>query len=279
MEGRVSVRYGHLFDRDFWAREAFADDRFDAIVSCMASRTGAPADAWAVDHDAHVLALEAAQAAGVRRMVLLSAICVQKPRLAFQQAKLAFEQRLRESGLGYSIVRPTAFFKSLSGQVERVRRGRSFMLFGDGRLTSCKPVDDEDLGAYIADCLTDPDRFDRTLPIGGPGAAITPLEQGERLFEMFGKRPRYTRVPVGMMDWIIAGLSAGGKLIPTLAERAEFARIGRYYATESMLVWDEKAGRYDADATPATGRRTLWDHYRDLIAGRSVHARSEHSVF
>jgi divinyl chlorophyllide a 8-vinyl-reductase len=279
MEGRVSVRYGHLFDRDFWAREAFADDRFDAIVSCMASRTGAPADAWAVDHDAHVLALEAAQAAGVRRMVLLSAICVQKPRLAFQQAKLAFEQRLRESGLGYSIVRPTAFFKSLSGQVERVRRGRSFMLFGDGRLTSCKPVDDDDLGAYIADCLTDPGRFDRILPIGGPGAAITPLEQGERLFEMLGKRPRYTRVPVGMMDWIIAGLSAGGRLIPALADRAEFARIGRYYATESMLVWDGSAGRYDPDATPSTGCRTLWDHYRDLIEGRSVHARSEHSVF
>jgi len=276
---RVVVRHGRLLDPDFWDREAFAGDRFDAVVSCLSSRTGAPADAWAVDHGAHVMALEAARSAGVRQMVLLSAICVQKPLLAFQQAKLAFEQRLRESGLTYSIVRPTAFFKSLSGQVERARQGRPFMLFGDGRLTSCKPIGDDDLGAYIADCLTDPARFERILPIGGPGEAITPLEQGERLFEMLGTRPRYTTVPVRMMDWIIAGLSTGGRLIPTLRDRAEFARIGRYYATESMLVWDAIASRYDAEATPSTGSRTLWDHYRDLLEGRSVHARSEHSVF
>ena len=36
-------------------------------------------------------ALAAAQQAGVGHFVLLSAICVQKPLLAFQRAKLAFE--------------------------------------------------------------------------------------------------------------------------------------------------------------------------------------------
>jgi divinyl chlorophyllide a 8-vinyl-reductase len=50
--------------------------------------------------------------------VLLSAICVQKPLLEFQRAKLAFEAKLQEAGdITYSIVRPTAFFKSLAGQV------------------------------------------------------------------------------------------------------------------------------------------------------------------
>ena len=84
-------------------------------------------------------------AAGVTQFVLLSAICVQKPLLAFQQAKLAFEKALIESGLTYSIVRPTAFFKSLSGQVERVRQGKPFLVFGDGTLTACKPISDDDL--------------------------------------------------------------------------------------------------------------------------------------
>ena len=74
-------------------------------------------------------ALDAARQAGVSHMVLLSAICVQKPLLAFQHAKLAFEKTLIESGLTYSIVRPTALFKSLSGQVERVTRGKPFMVF------------------------------------------------------------------------------------------------------------------------------------------------------
>ncbi len=76
--------------------------------------------------------------------VLLSAICAQKPVLAFQKAKLAFEAHLLEQGLTYSIVRPTAFFKSLSGQVARVKQGGPFLVFGDGRLTACKPISDAD---------------------------------------------------------------------------------------------------------------------------------------
>ena len=55
--------------------------------------------------------LHAARRAGVAQMVLLSAICVQKPVLAFQQAKLAFERQLIDSGLTYAIVRPTALLQ------------------------------------------------------------------------------------------------------------------------------------------------------------------------
>jgi hypothetical protein len=41
-----------------------------------------------------------------------------------------------------------------------------------------------------------------------------------------------------------------GRTIPSLAEKAELARIVRYYATESMLVFDPSTGRYDATSTP-----------------------------
>ena len=128
------VRFGDVTDPVSLARDGFCGERFDALVSCLGSRTGAPKDAWAIDYQAHVEALAVARKAGVRHMVLLSAICVQKPLLAFQQAKLAFEKVLIASGLTYSIVRPTAFFKSLSGQLDRVKRGKPFLVFGDGEL-------------------------------------------------------------------------------------------------------------------------------------------------
>lgn len=131
----VTVFWGDASDPEVWIRPSFMGAHFDAVVSCMASRTGSPQDAWRVDHQAHVSALKAAQAMGVRHFVQLSAICVQKPLLAFQHAKLAFEKALIESGMTYSIVRPTAFFKSLSGQLERVKKGKPFLLFGDGQLT------------------------------------------------------------------------------------------------------------------------------------------------
>ena len=275
----AELRYGDVTQPTSLQREGFCGERFDVLLSCLASRTGAPRDAWAIDHQAHVDALAAARAAGVQQMVLLSAICVQKPLLAFQQAKLAFERTLIDSGLIYSIVRPTAFFKSLSGQIDRVRAGKPFLIFGDGSLTACKPISDADLGAYLARCVDDPSLHNRILPIGGPGPAITPRQQGEALFQALGQPARFKQVPVALLDFIIGGLSMAGRVLPSLADKAELARIGRYYATESMLVWDAAAARYDEHATPSTGQDTLIDHYRRVIAGQAVVERGDHAVF
>jgi divinyl chlorophyllide a 8-vinyl-reductase len=275
----ATVRLGEVTDPGSLARDGFRGERFDALVSCLASRTGAPRDAWAIDHRAHVQALEAARAAGVGQVVQLSAICVQKPVLAFQHAKLAFERALIGSGVDWSIVRPTAFFKSLSGQVARVQRGKPFLVFGDGTLTACKPIADDDLADYLADCLDDPTRRNRVLPIGGPGPAITPRDQAEHLFALLGRAPRLRRVPLTMLDAVVGVLGTVGRVLPAAADKAELARIGRYYATESMLVLDPVSGRYDAHATPSTGRATLFDHYARLLSGAETTERGDHAVF
>ena len=81
------------------------------------------------------------------------------------------------------------------------------------------------------------------------------------------------------MDAIIAVLGTAGRLVPALAAKAELARIGRYYATESMLVWDAAAGRYSAGDTPSTGSQTLGDFYADLLSGRTTMERGDHAVF
>jgi len=268
----ATLLWGNAVDAGFWKQVDLAQAHFDAVVSCMASRTGSPQDAWQVDHQAHVGALKAAQAAGVRHFVQLSAICVQKPLLAFEKA-------LIESGMTYSIVRPTAFFKSLSGQLDRVKKGKPFLIFGDGQLTACKPISDDDLADFLVGCLDDMSRHNQILPIGGPGPALTPLAQGEHLFALLGMPPRFKRVPVGLMDAIVGVLSVLGKLIPAAADKAELARIGRYYATESMLVWDAQAQRYDAQATPSHGSQTLFDAYARWVKGEGAPDRGEHAVF
>ena len=250
-----------------------------SVISCLASRSGTPSDARAVDLGLNRIALEAARAAGVGQFILLSAICVQKPKLAFQQVKLAFEAELQAAPLTWTIVRPTAYFKSLSGQVERLRAGKAFMLFGDGRLTACKPISDDDLGRFLVSCLETPERWNRILPIGGPGPAITPRMQGEMLFRALGLEPRFKRVPVGMMTAIVGLLSALGLVLPRMRDKAELARIGRYYATQSMLVWDAATGRYDADATPEYGSERLEDHYLRLARGEVEDDRGAHAVF
>lgn len=275
----VQVRFGDVTDRVSLQEDGFRGETFDAVVSCMASRTGTAKDAWAIDYEAHKQALAFAKQAGVKHFVLLSAICVQKPRLPFQHAKLAFENELMASGLTWSIVRPTAYFKSLSGQVERVRKGKPFLIFGDGRLTSCKPISDGDLGLYLAECLDDESRWNRILPIGGPGAAITPKEQGEQLFALLGIQPKFRNVPLALLKTIRASLAALGRFSPKLADKAELAAIGLYYASESMLVLNPATGLYDADATPSTGTENLSDHYAKLLRGEVKDDRGDHAVF
>lgn len=275
----AEVIFGDVKDSTFLAEQVFCDRQFDGVVSCLASRTGEPEDVWAIDYQAQMDVLSLAQESGVKQMVLLSAICVQKPLLVFQRAKLKFEKALRESGLTYSIVRPTAYFKSLSGQVDRVKKGKSFLIFGDGTLTACKPISDRDLAEYLTDCLQDISLQNKILPIGGPGPALTALEQGEYLFKILGREPKFTSLPVSLMSGATALMDGLAKIFPPLVAKAELARIGLYYATESMLVLNPETGLYDADATPETGKDTLFDYFQSLIDGSATADRVDYDLF
>ena len=92
--------------------------------------------------------------------VLLSAFCVGKPLLQFQFAKLLLEQEIREISEGpnpisHSIVRPTAYFKSLDGQIENARKGSPILYFGDGTCAA-NAICEKDLAKFLADCAVEP---------------------------------------------------------------------------------------------------------------------------
>ena len=78
---------------------------------------------------------------------------------------------------------------------------------------------------------------------------------------------------------IIGCRSFAGRVIPALRRYAESARIGRYYATESMLALDQQTGLYDARNTPSTGSETLFKYYAELVRGVTLAERGDHAVF
>ncbi|XP_015873099.3 divinyl chlorophyllide a 8-vinyl-reductase, chloroplastic [Ziziphus jujuba] len=257
----------------------------DVVVSCLASRTGGVKDSWKIDYEATKNSLVAGKNNGASHFVLLSAICVQKPLLEFQRAKLKFEAELmteaeEDNGFTYSIVRPTAFFKSLGGQVELVRDGKPYVMFGDGKLCACKPISEPDLASFIADCVLSEDKINQVLPIGGPGTALTPLEQGEILFRLLGKEPKFLKVPIGIMDFAIGVLDFLVKIFPSMEDAAEYGKIGRYYAAESMLVLDAETGEYSAEQTPSYGKDTLEEFFeRVLREGMAGQELGEQTIF
>jgi len=219
-------------------------------VSCMASRGGGLKDSNLVDYQATLNALEAnigpspASASKTSHFVLLSAVCVQKPLLEFQRAKLKFEEALQavpssasDKDFSYSIVRPTAFFKSLAGQIARMQTGASYIMFGDGELSKCNPISERDLARFMAACIKEEQYRNKVLPVGGPGEPVTPKEQARMIFEKIGKPEKLQSVPIGLMDVVIGAIDAVGKVVPldSVKDAAEFGRIGKYYATEDMI--------------------------------------------
>ncbi len=152
----------------------------DAVISCLASRSGIKKDAYAIDYQATKNCLDAGIESGARHFVLLSAFCVKNPWLQFQQAKLKFEADLQaQDKMSYSVVRPTAFFKSVSGQLEVVQQGAPFVMFGDGEVTRCNPIAEADLATYLIDCISDKSRENKIINLGGPDEPLTMKKQGE----------------------------------------------------------------------------------------------------
>ena len=230
----------------------------DAVVSCLASRSGIKKDAYKIDYRATLNCLEAGRAANARHFVLLSAYCVKNPWLQFQQAKLKFEAALEaQTDMTYSIVRPTAFFKSVSGQLEVVQQGAPFVMFGDGEVTRCNPISEADLATYLIDCVAELSRRNKIINLGGPDVPLTMKKQGEMLFQAVGKEPNFFYAPLGLFDLIIDSLQwiADTFNSEKFENAAETGRIGKYYAVEDMLTTepDEKFGTM-----------TLQEHYNKI---------------
>lgn len=275
--GTVTVVEAAITSEEDWTAPI---PKTDVVISCLASRSGAPSDARLVEYEANRQLLTYAERAGVQHFVLLSAICVQTPRLAFQREKLRFEARLEASPVPATIVRATAFFRSLVGQFERVRAGKPFLLFSSGNLTACKPISDRDLARFIVARAAESPEGTLIMPIGGPGPALTPQDQGRLLCETLGKPFRSTSLPPEMFDWIRWLMSPLGLVSRRMRDRMEFLRIAKFYATESMLCWDAQAKRYDAEATPEFGSDTLQDFYAKLASGETLPPeRGGHSLF
>lgn len=232
--------------------------KLEAVISCLASRSGIKKDAYAIDYQATLNCMEAGMDADARHFVLLSAFCCKNPWLQFQQAKLKFEGALQaQDKMTYSIVRPTAFFKSVSGQLEVVQSGAPFVMFGDGEVTRCNPMAESDLATYMIDCITDKSRWGKILNIGGPDEPLTMQKQGEMLFDAVGKEPNFFYAPLWLFDTIIDSLQWAADTFNSekLENAAETGRIGKYYAVEDMLTTepDEKFGTI-----------TLQEHYNRI---------------
>jgi NADH dehydrogenase len=158
--------------------------------------------------------VDAAKEAGVRRIVLQSALGVEegKELTAYFAAKWEGEQSVKHSGLGHVIFRPSFIFGRDGGilpqQIRLVRYSPVTPILGRHQM---QPLWTDDLASFFLQAVTAPETADRTFDLGGPDR-LTWAELHEQIRRVLGKRRLAFEVPPGLLK---AGASVG-QLVPPL---------------------------------------------------------------
>ena len=158
--------------------------------------------------------VDACQAAGVRHVVLNSALGAGDYRKSFPSWHRRVEDKLSASGLDYTIVRPNSFMQNiLTYYASSIRtEGAFYAAMGNARTSF---IDVRDVAAVAARTLTSPGHAGKTYELNGP-EALTYGEVAEKITQASGRRVQYVDIPVAQQkqamldqrlpDWLATAL-------------------------------------------------------------------------
>lgn len=140
--------------------------------------------------------IDAARTAGVRHIVKLSAAgAEQEPGIQLGRWHREVEHYLEQSGLAYTLLRPTAFMQNFTQYYSAPIRqeGRFYMPLGDGKVSY---VDARDIASVAATVLTDESEqhYGKAYTLTGP-EAVGGNEAAQALSEATGRPVQYVDVP------------------------------------------------------------------------------------
>ncbi|GHF37690.1 NAD(P)H-binding protein [Streptomyces morookaense] len=129
--------------------------------------------------------LAAARSAGVEHVVLLGSLgSGTHPHLVTARERLAVEQALKDSGMAWTVLRPTQFDSNALWWAASIRQhGAVFAPFPDTGLPAVHPAD---IAAVAHAALTDPAHRGRTYPLTGP-ETVSPRQQTAAIAEALGR--------------------------------------------------------------------------------------------
>ena len=183
-------------------------------------------------------AIDAAERAGVRRVVRVSAADsnLGAP-VPWARAHAEIDAHLRGCGLAWTVLKPTAFMQNFLSMTRPISKGALPHIAREGRVGY---VDTRDVAAVADRVLADPEGHEgATYLLTGP-EALTMREVAARLSGATGRRVRYVNVPTpafrlalklaGVDDWLARGLIpqfrdvvAGGHAVNVTGEVARLA--------------------------------------------------------
>lgn len=219
----------------------------DAVVSCLGASVslGAAERRSFIDVDtvANLALLAAAKRAGVRRFVYVAAHVEESYRETnYIAAHEAVVERLAESGISHTVVRPTGIHAAFHDFLKMARWGFGLVV-GSGHART-NPIHQRDVARALVENL---EGGPASLSIGGP-EVMSRRAIVEAAFEALEKKPRIFSMPAGLMR--LEGRIAG-RFRPRLGELLEFVAA----VSESECV------------APVYGQRSLRGYFAALASG------------
>ena len=197
-----------------------------------------------VDYQGNINLLHEAQQANVEKFVFISAYNAEKlPQVPILKAHEDFAVALANSGLPYTVIRPTGYFSDMGTFFEMAQSGRVYLL-GNGS-QRINPIHGADLAQVSVDAVTS---AETDINVGGP-EVLTWNQVAEIALDTVGKPRRITRIPLG------------------LAHTAVNIMRPFSWKTAELVNFFVSSAEMD-NAAPTTGTHTLAKHYAALkVAG------------
>lgn len=159
-------------------------------------------------------AIKVAKEAGVRHVVLNSAMGAGFWPKSFPKWHTEAETVLRDSGVPYSILRPNTFMQNIVGYFSSTIQTQDafYSSMGNSRVSL---IDVEDIADAACALLTSGNPQNETYELNGP-EALTYTEVAERISQVCGRAIRYVDFPrseqrsalfnAGMPEWLVQAL-------------------------------------------------------------------------
>ncbi|MBB4161216.1 SDR family oxidoreductase [Streptomyces cinereoruber] len=175
----------------------------DTVVHCATTLRGG--DDRAARH-----LVEASRRAGVRHLVYISIVGVDRVPLGYYRTKLAVEKTIEGSGLGWTVLRTTQFHDLV---VEVLRNAARLPVMPLPAGVSDQPVEVAEVAARLAELATG-EPSGRVPDMGGP--EVLPFAELARTYlRAIGQHRRLLAVPLAGKAY--RGFRAGGHLTPERA--------------------------------------------------------------
>jgi uncharacterized protein YbjT (DUF2867 family) len=234
----------------------------DAVVSAMTGfGPGAPGPR-AVDYEGNLNLIRAAEAAGVRRFVLVSIHgATADHAMELWRMKHRAEEALRASRLDWVVVRPNAFMELWAEIVGGpIFKNGTATVFGRGD----NPINFNaavDVARFVELALFDPGLSRTILSVGGP-ENVTLNQLVGQIERAAGRKAAVKHVPVPMMRLMsllmrplkpdLAGMIQGGIAFDTVDMTFDASDLRRRFPQIELTRMADVVGRQRAAATAST---------------------------